>query len=470
MTDLRRVKGSFRDPSGFVFSEDGIVYRQVNPSYRSNYDHLIGSGLYADLTEGQLLVPHVEEGDHAQSGHGAYKVLKPLQIPFVSYPYEWSFSQLKDAALLTLAVQKRALSRGMILKDASAYNVQFFQGKPILIDTLSFEIYQDGQAWVAYKQFCQHFLAPLLLMSRKDIRLSQLLRVFIDGIPLDLASATAPKATYRQLGILMHVHLHARAQRRYKDSSRPAGTLARKRIGKQSLLQIADSLRSTISGLRWQHGATDWSGYYGGDSYEREAFQHKLQLAAEYLDLIKPSCVWDLGANTGEFRRLASSAGAFTVSADNDPGVVEDNYLKTKRDREKNLLPLLIDLVNPSAGIGWANAERQSLAERSNADCLLALALIHHLAISNNVPLPSIAEFFASLAEWLIIEFVPKRDKQAQKLLSARSDIFEQYSKEGFEESFSNSYHLVRSQQLRDSERILYLMRRKPISTAKPLA
>ncbi len=298
-------------------------------------------------------------------------------------------------------------------------------------------------------------------MSRKDIRLSQLLRVFIDGIPLDLASATAPKATYRQLGILMHVHLHARAQRRYKESSRPGDTLARKRIGKQSLLQIADSLRSTIGGLRWQHGATDWSDYYGGDSYQEEAFRHKLQLVAEYLDHVKPSCVWDLGANTGEFSRLASSAGAFTISADNDPGVVEANYLRAKRDQEKNLLPLLIDLVNPSAGIGWANAERQSLAERSNADCLLALALIHHLAIANNVPLPSIAEFFASLGEWLIIEFVPKRDKQAQKLLSSRSDIFEQYSTGGFEESFSDCYEIVKSSQLRQSERVLYLMRRR---------
>ncbi len=153
MTDLRRVKGSFRDPSGFVFSEDGIVYRQVNPSYRRNYDHLIDSGLYAALIEGQLLVPHVEERGRPQSGHEAYMVLKPLQIPFVSYPYEWSFSQLKDAALLTLAVQKRALSRGMVLKDASAYNVQFFQGKPILIDTLSFEIYQEGRAWLPTSSF-----------------------------------------------------------------------------------------------------------------------------------------------------------------------------------------------------------------------------------------------------------------------------------------------------------------------------
>ena len=461
MTLSRRVKGSFRDPSGHVFEEGGIVYRQVNLCYQTHYDQLISSGLYADLTERRLLVPHGENDAHEKSSGDAYKFLTPLPIPFVSYPYEWSFSQLKDAALLTLAIQKRALSRGMILKDASAYNIQFFEGKPILIDTLSFEIYQEGKAWIAYKQFCQHFLAPLLLMSHKDIRLSQMLRVYIDGIPLDLASEIVSKATYRRLGILMHVHLHARAQHQYKDSSRPAGTLARKQIGKKSLLQIADSLRSTIRGLRWRHGATNWSGYYDGDSYREEAFQHKLELVAEYLDLIKPSCVWDLGANTGEFSRIASGAGAFTVSVDNDPGVVEDNYLRAKRDQERNLLPLLVDLVNPSGAIGWANAERQSLAERSNADCLLALALIHHLAISNNVPLFMIADYFASLAEWLIIEFVPKRDKQAQKLLRSRSDIFEDYSLEGFEAQFSRLYNIVKSNRLRQSDRVLYLMRRR---------
>lgn len=461
MTLSHRVKGSFRDPSGHVFEEAGIVYRQVNLCFRSHYDQLISSGLYADLTERRLLLPHEEDDGYETSSGDAYKFLKPLPIPFVSYPYEWSFSQLKDAALITLAIQKRALSRGMILKDASAYNIQFFEGKPILIDTLSFEIYQEGKAWIAYKQFCQHFLAPLLLMSHKDIRLGQMLRVHIDGIPLDLASTMVSKATYRRLGILMHVHLHARAQHQYKDSPRPAGAVARKQIGKQSLLQIADSLRSTIRGLHWRHGATNWSGYYDGDSYQEEAFQHKLELVADYLDLIKPSCVWDLGANTGEFSRIASGAGAFTVSVDNDPGVVEDNYLKAKRNREKNLLPLLVDLVNPSGAIGWANAERRSLAERSNADCLLALALIHHLAIANNVPLFMIAEYFASLAEWLVIEFVPKRDQQTQKLLRSRSDIFEDYSLEGFEARFSGLYKIVKSNPLRQSERVLYLMRRR---------
>lgn len=465
MTGFQRIKGSFRDPSGFVFDRDGIVFRQVNPSYQANYDHLLGSGLHAELTERQLLVPHIETDSLAPGGQEAYKVLKPLQIPFISYPYEWSFSQLKDAALLTLAVQKRALSRGMVLKDASAYNVQFHQGKAILIDTLSFERYQDGEAWVAYKQFCQHFLAPLLLMSRKDIRLSQLLRVHIDGIPLDLASAIAPKTTYRQFGILMHLHLHARAQQRYRDGSRATGSLGRKRVSKESLLQIADSLRGTIRGLRWRHDATDWSDYYEGDSYQEVAFGHKIELVAEYLELINPACVWDLGANTGEFSRLASGAGALTVSADNDPGVVEANYLKAKREQEKNLLPLLIDLVNPSGAIGWANAERLSLAERSNADCLLALALIHHLAISNNVPLPSIAEYFAQLAEWLVIEFVPKSDKQVQKLLRTREDIFEGYSQAGFEASFGETYEIVKSSPLRQSERVLYLMRRKNTPT-----
>ena len=226
-------------------------------------------------------------------------------------------------------------------------------------------------------------------------------------------------------------------------------------------MNIANNLRSTIRGLSWDHGHTSWIGYYEGDSYRDEGFESKHELVRDFIGIVKPKCVWDLGANTGVFSRVASQQGIFTVSMDSDPGVVEANYLRSKSDKEKNLLPLLVDLDNPSSAIGWANAERTSLAERSNADCLLALALIHHIAISNNVPLIKVAHFFVSLAEWLIIEFVPKGDKQVQKLLSTRNDIFEEYSPEGFEESFGVVYDTVRSKQIQHSTRVLYLFRRK---------
>src|SRR5688572_30872509 len=187
-----QLSASFRDPSGFLFSRNGILYRQINRAYAEDYARLMDSGLYEKLVKAGLLIPHVEADQAPAEKEAAFKVIQPQRAPFISYPYEWSFSQLKDAALATLSIHKRALKLGMSLKDASAYNIQFVNGRATLIDTLSFEIYKEGEPWTAYKQFCQHFLAPLALMSHRDIRLSQLLRVYIDGVSLDLASALLP--------------------------------------------------------------------------------------------------------------------------------------------------------------------------------------------------------------------------------------------------------------------------------------
>ena len=277
MADSKQIGGSFRDPNGFVFVADGLVYRQVNASYRSNYDQLMASGLYTELVDRGLLIPHAEASSDLSPSGPCYKILQPRQIPFISYPYEWSFSQLKDAALATLHIQRRALRRGMILKDASAYNIQFCDGKPLLIDSLSFETYQDGQAWVAYRQFCQHFLAPLVLMSRKDIRLSQLLRVHLDGIPLDLAQSLLSKRIWLNLGVVMHLHLHARAQQRYAKKPPSAEARRRGRLGKQALFNICDSLRSTVGGLNWEPKGTAWAQYYEGDSYQEEGFDDEVR-------------------------------------------------------------------------------------------------------------------------------------------------------------------------------------------------
>lgn len=461
MPDSIQISGSFRDPDGFVFVADGHVYRQVNASGRTNYDQLMESGLYEALVDRDLLIPHSEAGSDLSPGGQSYKILQPEQIPFISYPYEWSFSQLKDAALATLNIQRRALQHGMILKDASAYNIQFCHGKPLLIDTLSFETYQDGRAWVAYRQFCQHFLAPLALMSRKDIRLSQLLRVYIDGIPLDLANSLLPKRTWLNLGVAMHLHLHTRAQKRYRGKPPTSSSNRQARLGKQALINICDSLRSTIKGLNWDHKKTAWAHYYEGDSYQEEGFDDKYRTVADYLAIINPGCVWDLGANTGVFGRIASDEGAFTVSMDNDPGAVEANYLHSKRLKETRLHPLLVDLTNPSASLGWDNAERDSLTARGTTDCVLALALVHHLAIGNNVPIGKIASFLASLSEWLIIEFVPKSDAKVKMLLASRKDIFAAYTQPAFEEIFSEIYDVVRSKRIQSSDRTIYLLRRK---------
>lgn len=456
MPKSSRVGGSFRDPSGFLFKHQGKIYRQVNQTYRSDYELLHGSGLYPYLVEKGWLIPHQESKVAPPRPDLAYKVILPEQIGVIGYPYEWSFSQLKDAALLTLKLQKRALKHGMSLKDAAATNIQFVGGQPALIDSLSFEAYPEGQPWVAYRQFCQHFLAPLALMSRVDVRLSQLLRSNIDGIPLDLASHLLPGRTRLNPGLLSHIHLHAAAQRRYAGRDLKSGP--EPKISKTSLLGLVDSLERTVNAFQWNPSGTAWGEYYKGTNYSDAAMRHKESLVTKFIDRVKPKTVWDLGANTGRFSRLASQRGIDTLAFDIDPAAVEINYLETKSKNEAKLLPLLLDLTNPSPDLGWAHRERQSLLARGPADMLLALALVHHLAISNNVPLPQIAEFFSLLAPALVIEFVPKEDSQVQRLLAARKDIFSDYTVEGFKKSFSAFYNIEAEEPVKESSRRLFLM------------
>jgi ribosomal protein L11 methylase PrmA len=449
---------SFRDPNGFVFTSEGIVYRQVQQSYQEHYDHLIQSGLYEDLVRSKLLLPH-EETNLNLAVHGpAYKILKPQFIPFLSYPYEWCFSQLKDAALTTLEIQKAALLKGMMLKDASAFNIQFLQNKPVMIDTLSFELYKEGEPWIAYRQFCQHFLAPLALMSTRDVRLNQLFRIYIDGLPLDLAAGLLPFRTRFKPSLFTHLHLHAKSQKRY------ASKVVKKeqyKISQFQLRALIDSLESAIRNLEWRAEGTEWGSYYESTNYAEGSFDHKKSTVQNYLKETNPKMVWDLGANTGIFSRLSSDQGIQTIAFDIDPVAVEKNYRQAKKKGESHLLPLLLDLTNPSPAIGYENKERMSLEERGPADTVLALALVHHLAISNNVPLAKVAEYFSRLCRWLIIEFVPKNDSQVQRLLATREDIFPNYTQDAFETEFSSFFAIKDSTKISNSERTMCLMHKK---------
>jgi ribosomal protein L11 methylase PrmA len=418
------------------------------------------SGLYDDLVQAGLLIAHQEVEVEPAEVVLAYKVLKPQEVQFISYPYEWCFSQIKDAALTTLEIEKRALKFSMTLKDSSAYNIQFQRGRPVLIDTLSFEIYREGKPWDAYRQFCQHFLAPLSLMALGDVRLSQLLRVYIDGIPLDLVSKLLPRRSYLNFSLLSHIHLHAAAQRRYAGKAVTQEASGRT-MSKTAFLALLDNLKTGVRSLRWNPSGTAWGDYYEETNYTQQGMEHKKQLIGEFLDAIQPKTVWDLGANLGLFSRVASSKGIKTIAFDVDMGAVEQNYLTCLEKQETNLLPLLLDLTNPSPAIGWQNHERMSFLERAPADAVLALALVHHLAITNNLPLPHLAEFFHRLGTWLIIEFVPKADSQVQRLLVSREDIFPDYTVETFENVFANRFTILRSATIRDSHRRIYLMERR---------
>ena len=464
MTSLRD-RGSFRDPSGFVFFQDGVAYRQVNAAAGDPYRQLMGCGLYEELARERLLVPHEEVPLRLADAPPALAVLKPEQIPFISYPYEWCFSALKSAALLTLDIQRRALKRGLVLRDASAYNIQFVGTRPIFIDTLSFGTYVEGRPWLAYRQFCQHFLAPLALMAFVDPSLVELSRTHIDGVPLALASKLLPVTSRLRPGVLMHLHLHARSEARTSappqngvETPRSAG------MGRTAMLGLIDSLERTIRGLELAPARTLWSTYGTHLNYSQAAQAQKRQLVAQMIHTAgrtRLQSVWDLGANTGEYSRIAADAGARVIAFDGDLAVVEKHFRNASTRGDDLVLPLFQDLSNPSPAMGWAHAERRSLVERGPADLCLALALIHHLAIGGNVPLGRIAELFGGITRRLIIEFVPKEDSQVARMLSLREDVFPGYTEEAFTQAFGDVFTIVQSVRIMETMRTLYFMERR---------
>lgn len=456
-----RDPASFRDPAGCVYWRGGVLRRQVNESFAEEWTAFLSSGLHDALIADGLLVSDEADVLSEALSPGAYRVIRPRMVDFLTYPYEWSFSQLKDAALVTLAAQERALAVGMTLRDASAYNVQFIESRPILIDSLSFERSVPGRPWDAYRQFCQHFLAPLALMGYRDPRCGLLARDFIDGIPLDLAARLLPARTRLRVGLGAHVHAHARASR--AGRAQEAGASGRAHVSADGQRALVDSLRRTVEGLRWEPRGTAWAEYSGEESYSTEAARDKGRLVRAMLSRAMDGRVWDLGANAGSYSVLAAEPGRSVVAIDADPAAVERLYLAVRGGRVPRVTPLLSDLTNPSPAIGWCLNERRSLIERGPAPLVLALAIIHHLAIGNNVPLPDLARFFATIAVEAILEFVPKEDPQVRRLLAGRRDVFPDYSLDGLGVAFRGLFDIIGSTPIADSERTLvHLRRREP--------
>lgn len=445
-----RLGASFRDPSGFVFLRNGEVFRHVSPSYLETFRSLESSGFLAGLVQAGLLIPF-EERKPEELSPDVGTILQAEKIAYITYPYEWSFGQLKDAAIATLEVQRRALESGFSLKDATAYNIQYHHGNPTFIDLLSFEPYQEGEPWIAYRQFCRHFLAPLALMAYVDPRLNSLLRANIDGIPLDLATRILPGKTKFKLGLATHLFMHAAA-----DQKQGVDAKARP-MSKAAMLAMVDHLRSTIKGLTWEPKDTQWLDYYQETNYSNEAEEAKLQTVEVFLARLPKDIrvCWDLGANTGKYSELAVNRGLETIAFDIDPGAVERAY----RSQPK-FLPLLQDLTNPSPATGWNLAERSSFFERGPADVAMALALVHHLSLGQNAPLAMAAEVLARCGNWLIVEFVGPEDSQVKRMMHARRNQIHEYSKEVFEAAFSEHFEIIDEVPISDTVRTLYLCRR----------
>jgi ribosomal protein L11 methylase PrmA len=458
---IARDPGSYRDPGGFVYRRDGVLYRQIGPSSIDDWDAFLASGLADRLIASGRLIGHevVDLTDAATAE--ARAVIKPDPIDFISYPYEWTFGELQDAALLTLDIELEALKVGWTLKDASAYNVQFRDARPVLIDSLSFEPHEDGTPWVAYRQFCEHFLAPLAVMSRRDIRLSALLRADPDGIPLDLAKGLVPWRTRLNFGLLSHLHLHANAQVRHAANDDEGKAAKSARISRTRLIALIGNLRNTVAGLSWKPGGTEWSDYADNTSYNDAATVSKERLVGEFVAQVDGTRAWDLGANTGRYSRIAAETGKRVLAFDIDPAAAERNYRQIRREERADILPLILDIANPSPGIGWANKERRSLLERADPDVILALALVHHLAISRNVPLPMLLDLFAAMAPWAIVEFVPKEDVMVRRLLATRRDVFPDYTLEGFRTAAAVRWDVVTEAPIEESPRTLFLLRRR---------
>jgi hypothetical protein len=453
------LDSSFRDPCGFVFEKDGTLYRQVNKIFMDDFDDFISSGCYDDLVEKQWLVPHEEIDKNFTGSPGWYKTLKPQRVPFITYPYEWCFDMLKDAALLTLQLTKESTRFGMILKDATPFNVQWVDGRPVFIDTLSFERYDESKPWIAYRQFCENFLSPLLLMHYSHQPLQSLLSAYPEGIPLSLARSLLPWRSKFSFHAYLHIHVHERlASRSAGKETKTQNSLV---FSKKKLYHLVDSLQSLVDSLRWKGDVTTWEQYYEEANQRDDYVLQKKKTIIELLSQLSGiQTAIDLGANEGAFSSLPAAKNIKTVAVDSDHSSVVKLYQKIKKEKEKNILPLLIDLANPSPAIGLNNKERISFVDRTNCDLGLALALVHHLSIGKNIPFEKIAELFKSLADHFIIEFIPKMDPKIRLMLQQKKDIYKDYNEENFVLAFEKYFSVHGKHEAGNSGRILYMMKR----------
>jgi len=445
-----RHPASFRDPSGYVFSlsEGAVVYRRIQPVYFEHYRQLMTGGLYDTLTSKGLLIPHEEVEESPDK-----VVIKPEQLEFISYPYEWSFEQLKAAALATLRIAHHALKHGMILKDGTAFNIQFLKSRPVFIDTLSFDTYREGTPWYAYGQFVRHFLAPLLMMKYVSSDTGKLSAQYLDGIPLEVIAASLPVRARLSPFLWSNIFLHNRAHQKLQKQTKDA------KVSKKLLFAILQNLFEHIKDLRMSH-ATEWGDYGSEVNYTTEAMEAKESIVRGWIEHNGYRRVWDVGGNEGRFSRAIHDLAEFILCSDIDNVAVSKCYRMSLETR--NIYALMADVTAPSPGIGHMNRERSSLLERvrgARFDCTVALALIHHLSLTANLPFDMTAELFASTARNLIIEFVPPGDSWVDMLLDTKREakgLFSHYNQEEFEAVYSKYFHEREKAEIPGSRRILY--------------
>ncbi len=455
---IERQSLSYKDPAGFVVKKDDGFHRYITQSYACEYDHFIKSGLYQLLVDSRLMIAHKELNLPASQDHLFYKEIFPAQVISITYPFEWAFTQWKEMILTYIAINEAALKYGMILKDATPYNFVFYDGKCMLLDTLSFNFYKKGSPWIAYRQFCEEILAPLSVMRYKGPAMGKLGITFLNGLPLSFVSRELPFRSWFNTNCLLHIHLHAKFQKA-GNKERVTNT----GITTQKLPSLFQIIKNDISG--WKPPSSnnsDWKNYYGTGIENEKYLSDKLTTVSNWLQKIGPKKTIDLGANTGKFSFVASQFSQQVIAIEKDPWCADAIYQSARKNDLKNILLVIADITSPSPGLGWENEEKVALLKRVNGDLLMALALVHHLCITKNIPFSLIAKLFSQLtSQYLIVEFVPKSDPKVIEMLRNREDIFSDYQESSFIKWFEKYFELLEVHSCTCSERKLFLWKTK---------
>ncbi len=464
--------GSFRDPESRIFYADGAVYRALSPDGLADFEALTETKLFdAAVADGRLVgTERVEDTGSLPDllVHERAGVLRHERIPFVSYPYEWPFSMLKDAALLQLDLLEASLTEGLTLKDASSYNVQFRGSQPTFVDVGSFERRREGEGWVGYRQFCMLFLYPLMLQAHKDVGYHGLLRGQIDGIsPQQMRNLSSFRDRFRK-GYPSNVFIHARLEAKYADrAAEVKGEMKRANIKKEILLAQVGKLRKVIQGLEWNPPQGVWVAYGERNSYTDSDAERKDEFVREVSTSRRWPLTWDIGANNGRYSRIAAEGSDYVLALDADQGPMELLYRGLREDGDKNILTLTMNLADQSPNLGWRGAERKDLAGRGKPDLVLALALIHHTTVTANVPIAEFVDWLASLGTSLVIEFPTREDPMVKKLLSGkREGLHPDYERENFERVLAGAFDVERRERLASGTRLLYFARPKGSGSA----
>jgi hypothetical protein len=432
-----------------VFTAPDGVYRVLSASGLDEWEALAASSLWRELQdEGRVVATEPAALDELPDllAGAAAGALRHEPVPFVSYPYEWPFSMLKDAALLQLELNRRALREDLALKDASPYNVQWRGARPVFVDVGSFERLRPDEPWAGYRQFCMLFLYPLMLQAYKDLPFHAALRGSLDGIAPHDARAMLSGERFRK-GVLSNVLLHARLESRYAgvEGGEVKRDLRRAGFSKELLAANFEKLEKLVRKLEWKPGETAWTGYGEDNTYDEAAAAAKDAFVREAASRRRPRLTWDVGANIGRHARIAAESSGFVVALDADHATVDALYRALRDERRDDVLPLVMNVCDPSPDLGWRGRERASLERRGTPELVLCLAVVHHVCITGNVPVREFLEWLFSLGAALVIEFPDRSDPMVQRLLSGkRAGSNPDYQRTAFEAALEERFDVVR--------------------------